>query len=115
MPWINKEMCTECGICVEACPADSIIMQSDGAVIDEESCIRCGICHTVCPADASRHDGERIPAEVKAKLDWAKGLMGHKYYSNNPTLQADLKERLRRHFTKNKKVMEQTIERLRDL
>lgn len=112
MPWINKEMCTGCGICVDECPADSISMQSDGAVIDETSCIRCGICHNVCPTDASRHDGERIPAEVKAKLDWVKGLMEHKYYTGNPELQAELKERLRRHFMKNKKVMEQAIESL---
>lgn len=115
MPWINKELCTGCGICVAECPADSIEMQSDGAVIDEESCIRCGICHNVCPTDASRHDGERIPAEVKAKLDWAKDLMEHKYYMDNPELQAGLKERLRRHFTKNRKVMEQAIEHLDDL
>ena len=65
MPWINKESCTGCGICVEECPAGAIGMENDIAFIKDDACIRCGICHDVCPEDAARHDGERIPEEVQ--------------------------------------------------
>ncbi|MBM9520915.1 4Fe-4S binding protein [Desulforhopalus vacuolatus] len=112
MPWINKELCTGCQICVDNCSVGAISMEKDSAFIKEDECIRCGVCHDVCPEEAVRHDGERIPEEVQANLDWAKKLLKHEYYSNDTIKQKQLIERLQRFFTKNKKVVEKTIEKL---
>jgi len=87
-------------------------MENDIAFINDVECIRCGICHDVCPEDAARHDGERIPDEVQSNLDYEKKLLAHEYYANDKTKQKQLIERLKRLFTKNKKVAEKTIEQL---
>lgn len=110
MPWVNQELCTGCGTCVEECPVDAITLtEDDVAQIGEEQCIRCGTCHDVCPVEAVRHDGERIPQEVEANLRWVRGLMGH--FETDEEKQA-LVGRMIRYFTKQRKVAEQTIERL---
>ena len=110
MPWVNKEMCTGCGTCVDECHVDAISMEDDIAFIDEEICIRCGVCHEVCPEDAVRHDGERIPQEVESNLSWIRGFLEHDYYSGNGKRQGELLERMKRYFTKERKVAEKTIE-----
>ena len=112
MPWINKELCTGCQICVAECYVGAISMEEDIAFIKEDECIRCGVCHDVCPDDAVRHDGERIPEEVQSNLAWAKRLLTHEYYFNDKTKQKQLIDRLQRFFAKNKKVAEKTIEQL---
>jgi ferredoxin len=112
MPWINKELCTGCQICVDECCVGAISIEENTAFIKEDECIRCGVCHDICPSDAVRHDGERIPDEVKSNLDWAKELLEHEYYSNDKIEQRHLIERLQRHFAKDKKVAERTMEQL---
>ncbi len=49
---IDKETCSGCGDCVEACPLDAIEMQDEKAVVDEETCGDCGACADVCPNEA---------------------------------------------------------------
>ena len=112
MPWISKELCTGCQICLDECCVDAISMQDDIAFIIEDKCIRCGVCHDICPSDAVRHDGERVPEEVQSNLAWVKELLEHEYYSNDKTKQRQLIERLQRYFTKDKKVAEKTVEQL---
>lgn len=115
MPWVSRELCTGCEVCVDECTAGAIGMDEGVAVIDDSKCIRCGVCHDVCANEAVRHDGERIPEEVDSHIAWAKKLLGHDYYADDLGKQQDLIERLQRYFAKNKKVMEKTIERLQDL
>ncbi|MBN1485795.1 MAG: 4Fe-4S binding protein [Chloroflexia bacterium] len=112
MPWVDGEMCTGCGICIDECCVGAISMEADIAWIDEDGCIRCGICHDVCPTDAVRHDRERIPAEVQANLAWVRELLGHEYYSKDKVKQKGLLKRLQRHFDKNREVMDKTLEHL---
>jgi ferredoxin len=114
MPWISKELCTGCQICVDECCVGAIGMDDDeeSAFINESECIRCGVCHDVCPNDAVRHDGERIPEEVESNVAWVKELLEHEYYVNDKKKQKELVNRLQRYFAKNRKVMEKTIERL---
>ena len=113
MPWVNQEMCTGCGTCVEECPVDAIALdEQDLARIDEQECIRCGTCHDVCPEEAVRHDGERIPQEVEANIQWVKKLMGH---FETDEEKKGLVGRMVRYFTKERKVAERTIERLQSL
>ncbi len=49
---IDKEKCTGCGECVEACPLDAIELQDGLAVVDEDTCSDCGACVDVCPVEA---------------------------------------------------------------
>jgi ferredoxin len=112
MPWVNKEMCIGCGICIDECCVGAISMNEAIAFIDEDDCIRCGICHNVCPEDAIRHDSERIPEEVESNLAWIRRFLEHDYYSDNKKRQGELIERMKRYFTKERKVIETTIERI---
>lgn len=112
MPWVKTEDCVGCKICVEACPVDAISMTRGAAVIDEKSCIRCGKCHDVCPQQAVRHDSERIPQEIEENLDWTRELLRHFETTED---QQGLVERMKRYFNKERKVADQTIERLEDM
>ena len=112
MPWIDKSLCTSCGVCSEECIVGAITLEEDGAVIDEEHCIRCGRCHDVCPQEAVRHDGERIPQEIEANIDWVQSLLRH---HQGAEAKRGLLDRMQRYFEKEKKVAMQTIERVREL
>lgn len=112
MPWVNAELCVGCAVCVEECPVGAISMVEETAQINDEECIRCGRCHDACPSEAVRHDGERIPQEIEANLAWAGQLLKH---FKTPEEKTALVERLKRYFSKQKKVAEQTIQRLESL
>ncbi|MCK4416322.1 MAG: 4Fe-4S binding protein [Thermoplasmatales archaeon] len=49
---IDKEKCTACGACEEACPVDAIKVNEKTAEVDEENCIDCGTCVDECPVEA---------------------------------------------------------------
>lgn len=44
--------CTGCGICVDACPMETISLVDDIALVDEKKCIGCGVCSYQCPVSA---------------------------------------------------------------
>ncbi len=46
--FIDKELCTECGLCQEVCRFGAI----KDYFVDEISCEGCGFCYRVCPVDA---------------------------------------------------------------
>ena len=115
MPWIDQEKCTGCGTCLDECVVGAISMHGGVASINDRECIRCGVCHDVCPNEAVRHDSEQIPREVEANLSWVTQLLGHPYYADDREKQSGLVQRMERYYIKNKRVAEQTIERLRAL
>ena len=53
---VNKDLCSWCGKCTEACPFDAILQEEvDGktvAVVNNSVCKGCGMCAPVCPPDA---------------------------------------------------------------
>jgi ferredoxin len=112
MPWVKKEDCLGCSICVEACPVEAISIEDEKAEIHMDLCIRCGICHDVCPQNAVRHDSEKIPQEVEANIEWTRDLMKH--YKTREEI-AGFIERIKKHFNKEKLVIEKTLERLESI
>ncbi|MDY2624729.1 MAG: 4Fe-4S binding protein [Coriobacteriales bacterium] len=52
-PIINKDDCTGCGICVDACPTGVLDISRDHAVVEnEDDCTACGNCMEECPMGA---------------------------------------------------------------
>jgi NAD-dependent dihydropyrimidine dehydrogenase PreA subunit len=48
---INPDLCEACGVCVERCPMDAVILD-EVASINRDRCIGCGVCIPTCPAEA---------------------------------------------------------------
>jgi len=116
MPWVDKNECVGCSICVEECPVDTIYMDNEHAEINMDNCIHCGICHDVCPENAVKHDSEKIPVEVEANIDKTKGFMNAcaEYLGDAKEKQKCL-NRMIKHFNKEKIVAEKTLEKLQML
>jgi ferredoxin len=110
MPWIDKDKCVGCEICVKECPVNAISMKEGKAEIDMEKCIRCGKCHEVCPQEAIRHDSEKIPLDVEENIKKTKELI--KNFNSKKEKQAFL-ERMIKHFNKEIKVAEKTINKIK--
>lgn len=51
-PFINRELCKLCKLCLEVCQTDSIKEDSKGLKIDYKNCISCFCCQEVCPYNA---------------------------------------------------------------
>ncbi|MFW6141235.1 MAG: DUF362 domain-containing protein [Candidatus Saliniplasma sp.] len=116
MPWVDKNDCIGCEICVEECPVDTIYMIDAKADIDMGDCIHCGLCHGVCPQDAVKHDSDKIPDEIEANV-----MMTREFMDACADKLGDEKEagkclkRMIKHFNKEMKVVEKTLERLESM
>ncbi|MEF8832913.1 MAG: 4Fe-4S binding protein [Candidatus Thermoplasmatota archaeon] len=51
-PIVDKEKCIGCGVCVENCPMDAIVIKEGKAEIKSEKCSNCRKCVSACPQDA---------------------------------------------------------------
>ena len=49
---VEKEKCSACKSCVDACPSSAITVPEEFAVIAESDCIDCGACVDACPSAA---------------------------------------------------------------
>jgi len=53
---VDIELCSGCGVCAEACPADAITVWDGKAQVDVEACVECGLCVSECPTEAIHLD-----------------------------------------------------------
>lgn len=49
---VDVGLCTGCGACIAACPAEAITLDGDCAHIDPALCAECGTCIEECPTGA---------------------------------------------------------------
>ena len=49
---VNKEECTGCGTCVDACPVEAISLVDGIAHIDHGECTESITCEDECPVEA---------------------------------------------------------------
>ena len=49
---INSELCTGCGLCIEVCPSNTIIIKDNKAVVTGLESLNCGHCAAICPTGA---------------------------------------------------------------
>lgn len=57
---MEREHCTGCGRCVEACPRGVHALSSGRHVVDYSRCVACGRCVDSCPNDALRIYGRQM-------------------------------------------------------
>jgi NAD-dependent dihydropyrimidine dehydrogenase PreA subunit len=50
--YINADICTGCGACVEACPPQALCLMAGKIVIKPELCTACGACVEACAIGA---------------------------------------------------------------
>ena len=53
-PKVNPRACVGCGRCRDVCPAHTITIVNQKAVIDRKHCIKCFCCQEFCPVGAMR-------------------------------------------------------------
>jgi hypothetical protein len=51
-PYIKKDTCIACSVCINMCPASAIKLVNNKAKIDSKICIGCASCIAACPAAA---------------------------------------------------------------
>lgn len=51
-PVVQREVCKECGLCVEICPPQVLCKTEKGLSFDYGRCIRCFCCQEICPEGA---------------------------------------------------------------
>ena len=73
-PRVRKDQCRECGLCVQACPAQALELTEEGLHFNQNLCIECYCCLEHCP-----HEGlwvpqgflDRVPRLNRIFLPWA--------------------------------------------
>jgi len=51
-PIVDSELCTGCGVCIDICPTNAIVLKDDKAFIVNDLCRNCKKCVRVCPSEA---------------------------------------------------------------
>lgn len=61
-PRVSLDLCTQCGLCAQACPDQAISMTDHGPTIDSTLCLNCMQCGKACPSGAitPAQDGFRL-------------------------------------------------------
>jgi len=60
VPKVDKEKCTYCRVCSEACPYNAIAVMGENVLVFPELCHGCGVCTYVCPEKAITEEGREV-------------------------------------------------------
>ncbi len=60
LPKVDKEKCTYCRLCSEACPYNAIAVMGKNVLVFPELCHGCGVCTYVCPEKAITEEGREV-------------------------------------------------------
>jgi ferredoxin len=69
---VDEAACVACGLCVESCPFDALLVD-DAARVDQVRCVGCGVCTLVCPEGALslvRRPENEVLAPPVTERDW---------------------------------------------
>jgi len=119
MPWVDKEKCISCGICVRECPVNAVFMEEksgtdeEKAAIDMDKCIHCGVCHSVCPENAVRHDSEKVDELVSFNVNKTMEFMeACALHLGDDGEKENCLNRMKKHFNREKLIAEKTLKEL---
>jgi electron transport complex protein RnfB len=75
---VDPEICNGCGLCIEKCQLDALVMSDDTAEVNLDRCIGCGNCVVLCPVNAitlMKKEPEHVPLKDKDTVNM-KALAG---------------------------------------
>ena len=78
--YIDPNLCTGCGVCVNTCPNQALSLFAGKAVVDINTCDSCELCEPVCPENAISF----IPDSV-AVVEQGTGSITHTDHDKNIT------------------------------
>lgn len=80
---LDAETCKGCGVCVDRCQMDALVMEDETVRLNQDLCIGCGLCVSTCPTGSLRlerkaHQPEvpRSMMESAVRLGRARGKLG---------------------------------------
>jgi ferredoxin len=100
---VNKEKCTECGLCAAVCPVGIFKKKDDKVIVIEKlierNCVQCGQCAVVCPSSAislngsagieeERFDGEILKKQIPLLIRQRRSV---RTYKSQPVTAEDIK------------------------
>jgi len=65
---LDRDLCNQCGACVDACPFSALSTNDTGVERNWERCMGCGVCVAKCPTQAmslARDEKKGIPLDVR--------------------------------------------------
>ena len=65
---LDRDLCNQCGACVDACPFNALSTNDAGVERSWEKCMGCGVCVEKCPTQAMalvRDEKKGIPLDVR--------------------------------------------------
>jgi ferredoxin len=65
---LDRDLCNQCGACVDACPFNALSTNDVGVERSWEKCMGCGVCVEKCPTQAMalvRDEKKGIPLDVR--------------------------------------------------
>jgi ferredoxin len=65
---LERDLCNQCGVCVDACPFSALSMNDTAVERSWEKCMGCGVCVEKCPTQAitlTRDERKGTPLDVR--------------------------------------------------